>query len=151
MRKVFSQKEMEFYTEGEENDRETGTIKNILLSNIRANVTVEDKLRTPVMITGLKDKYVEKVQMNNISITFHGGGTREDAKVKVPEDEFRYPEQWFFGVLPSYGIFARYINKLKLTNVDIELDGEDARKACVFENVQNLTVTNCSSEVQDND
>ena len=79
-----------------------------------------------------------------------GGGTAEDATAVVPEDEFRYPEQWFFGVLPSYGIFARHVKNLKLTNIDIELECDDARKACIFEDTQGLTITNSNCEVWEN-
>lgn len=136
--------EMEYYTEGIENEDEAGTIRNIIIFGVRANVTVCDKDRTPIMITGLKSKAVEKIQLNNISITFPGGGTIEDTKAEVPEDEYRYPEQWFFGVLPSYAIFARHVNGLLLNNVFVEAEREDMRKAYIFEDVINLKSTNCT-------
>lgn len=139
--------EMEYYTEGVKNEDEAGIIRNIIISDIRANVTVCDKDRTPMMITGLKSNAVEKIQLNNISITYPGGGTKEDAEAEVPEDEFRYPEQWFFGVLPSYALFARHVKGLKLSNVNIELSSYDVRKACMFEDTEDLGMLNCNCEV----
>ncbi len=61
----------------------------------------------------------------------------------VAEDDFRYPEQWFFGVLPAYAIFARHINGLWMNNVFIETLKEDMRKACIMEDVQNMRLANC--------
>lgn len=133
----------DYDTEGVQNDGEAGIIRNIMISGIRANVTVSEKDKTPIMITGLKSRFVEKIQLSNISITYPGGGTEEESKISVPEDEFRYPEQWFFGVLPAYGVFARHVNKLSLNNIFIELQNCDARKPYVFEDVINSGATEC--------
>ena len=133
----------DYDTQGVKNDDEPGIIRNIMISGIRANVTVLEKDKTPIMITGLKSRYIEKIQLSDISITFPGGGTEEDSKLSVPEDEFRYPEQWFFGVLPAYALFARHVRKLSLNNVFIEVQKCDARKPYVFEDVINSKSTGC--------
>ena len=133
----------DYDTQGNKNDDEPGFIRNIMISGIRANVTVLEKDKTPIMITGLKSRFIEKIQLDNISITYPGGGTEEDSKISVPEDEFRYPEQWFFGVLPAYAFFARHINKLSMNNIFIEVQNYDARKPYVFEDVINSKSTGC--------
>lgn len=135
---------MDYVSNGIENENAAGIIKNIILSGIRANVTVTEKSRTPILITGIKSGDIENVQISNMNITFPGGGTEEDCKRDVPEDEFRYPEQHFFGVLPSYAIFARHINGLWLSNVFVETTGKEARKACIFEDTENLKLVNCN-------
>jgi len=106
-------------------------------------VTLQDKERTPIMITGLNGHYVEKIQLSNLNLTFPGGGTKEDASRLVAEDDFRYPEQWFFGVLPSYAVFARHVKGLWMNNVWVDVIEEDARKACICEDVQNVKCFNC--------
>lgn len=133
----------DYDTDGNVNDGDAGAIRNIIISDIRANVTVGEKDKTPMMITGLKSRSVEKIQLNNISITYPGGGTAEDSEIIVPEDEFRYPEQWFFGVLPAYALFARHVEKLSMTNISIETQATDVRKPYVFEDVTNSKSNGC--------
>lgn len=134
--------EMEYYTEGITNEQSPGYIRNIMVDSIIANVTVKDKSRTPIMITGIPSRLVQKVRITNMNVTFPGGGTAEDAEQIVAEDEFRYPEQWFFGVLPAWGIFARHIDGLVLNNVNVETASEDVRKSCIFEDVKCCRIMN---------
>lgn len=136
--------EMDYLTKGIKNEDEPGIIRNIMISNVRANVTVTQKDCTPIMITGINSRTIEKVQLSNINITYPGGGTDEDTKAEVSEDEFRYPEQYFFGVLPAYAIFARHINGLWLNNIYAETQSEDARKPYIFEDVINFKSINCN-------
>lgn len=137
-------KEMEYFTPGIENEDDPGIIRNILISDIRANVTLQDKERTPIMITGLNGHYVEKIQLNNLNLTFPGGGTKEDAERQIAEDDFRYPEQWFFGVLPAYAVFARHVKGLWMNNVWVDSIEQDAREACICEDVQDAKYCNCT-------
>ena len=136
--------EMDYLTEGIKNEDAPGIIRNIIISNIRANVTVLEKERAPIMITGIRSRAVEKIQLNNISVTYPGGGTEKDSKGDIPEDEFRYPEQYFFGILPAYAIFARHINGLWMNNIFVETQSDEARKAYIFEDVINLKSENCT-------
>lgn len=133
----------DYDNDGNINDGEAGTVRNIIISDIRANVTVTEKDKTPIMITGLKSRPAEKIQLSNISITYPGGGTAEDCEISVPEDEFRYPEQWFFGVLPAYALFARHVDRLSMTDISIETQTSDARKPYVFEDVTNSKTSGC--------
>ena len=127
--------ENDFWGKGQANGDYVGMIRNISVTNIRANVTVAEKDKTPMMITGLKDSLIKNVFLSNIDITFPGGGTKEDGERMVEEDPFRYPEQWFFGVLPAYALFARHVEDLKMENIRFSLSGNEERKAVVLENV----------------
>ena len=127
--------EMDYDTAGRPNDDAPGTIRNISFSNIQAKVTVTDIRKTPMMLAGLPDSKIQNVRLSNVSVDFCGGGTEADRDIQVPEDEYRYPEQWFFGALPAYGLYARHVSGLKIFNTDLTLSGQDARDVCYFEDV----------------
>lgn len=132
--------EMDYDTAGQVNEDAPGQIRNVMLSNIQANVTVTDKSRTPIMIAGLKDSKIENVRITNIRVSFFGGGTVEDREIVVPEDEYRYPEQWFFGVLPAYAVYARHVNGLRIEGAEFTLTGREEREAYYIEDVERLIV-----------
>lgn len=140
--------EMKYYTMGKENDGSAGYIKNIMISDVRANVSVVEKDRTPIMITGLKDRKIENVQINNINLSFAGGGDEKDCKAVVAEDEFRYPEQYFFGVLPAYAMFARHIDGLRLSNIYVNCTHKDLRPPFIAQDVINQWLSNCNFKAE---
>ena len=137
-----------------------GTLKKVRISDVVAEVTVEDRVKRmtvyrrlkldttpgvtdneksrvgPIMITGIPGHYVEDVILENIKISFPGHGTEEDAKRVVPEDENRYPEQFFFGVLPAWGAYIRHARNIEFKNVEMTLRGSDARQKIVLDDVE---------------
>ena len=127
--------EMDYETAGRENDEKPGKIRNISISGIIADVTAE-KDRAPLMLTGIKDSCIENVRIRNMYVSFPGGGNNEDSCTVVPEDEFRYPEQSFFGVLPAWGMYARHIRGLSLEDVEFVLKSEDMRCCIVKEDCE---------------
>ncbi|MFI3326239.1 MAG: glycosyl hydrolase family 28 protein [Clostridia bacterium] len=128
---------------GKGNDRgpARSLIRNVMFTNIVANVNA-DKIRNPIMITGLKEKSIENITISNLDISFCGGGTKEDAKNIVDDDPYKYPEQSYFGVLPIWGIYARHVEELNIENVKLRLLSKDERSATLFENVTKLQVFN---------
>ena len=136
--------EMDFYGTGEKNSDAPGYIKDIMISDIQARVTVPQKDRAPIMITGLKERPAENITLSNIRVVYPGGGTQADSAISVPEDEFKYPEQWFFGVLPAYGIFARHVKGLNLYNVNLTSKEPDARQCYIGEDIKDLDKQNCN-------
>ena len=149
------------YDKNETEKPPVGTLKNIRISDLVAEVTVEDRAQTaeasyknikpndateitdkekskvgPIMITGIPGHYVENVRLENVSISFPGQGTAEDAGHTVPEDAERYPEQFFFGVLPSWGAYVRHAKNVEFINVKLESRAADARKRIVLDDVE---------------
>ena len=122
-----------------------GTVKNIRISDVVANVTIASKGKTPssreiakagpIMIAGIPGHYVEDVVLENIKISYPGYGSQEDAKRVVPEDENKYPEQYFFGVLPAWGAYIRHARNIEFKNVEMTLRGSDARQKIVLDDV----------------
>jgi polygalacturonase len=122
-----------------------GSIKGIRISDVVANVTIQprgekvaDRDRAaagPIMITGIPGHDVEDVVLENITISFPGNGTEADAKRKVIEDEARYPEQYFFGVLPAWGAYVRHAKNIEFKNVKMSTRAPDARERIVLDDV----------------
>ena len=77
-----------------------------------------------------------RAKIFNIKISYPGHGTEEDAKRIVPEDEDRYPEQFFFGVLPAWGAYIRHAKNIGIKNVEMTLRGSDARQKIVLDDVE---------------
>lgn len=117
----------------------TGIMRRIRIKNIDATVTGEQRDRLGIMLSGIPGHRIENIELENIRISFPGGGTEQEAKRIVPEDIARYPEQFFFGVLPSSGIYARHINGLSLKNIAVTFEKTDARPPVHLENVEKLT------------
>lgn len=138
-----------------------GTLRNIRISDVVAEVTIEDRAKAaravyrnlkvddspgvtdrekskagPIMITGIPGHCVEDVLLENVKISYPGGGTREDAERVVPEDIARYPEQFFFGVLPAWGAYIRHARNIEFKNVTLETRGADARRKIVLDDVE---------------
>ncbi len=125
-----------------------GTLKNIRISDVVAEVTLEDKTKAtsdltdrekakagPIMISGIPGHYVEDVVLENIKISYPGYGSEEDAKRVVPEYEDRYPEQYFFGVLQAWGAYIRHAKNIEFKNVTMTTREADARQKIVLDDV----------------
>lgn len=125
-------KELDFYGEGCENDKKSGKIENIIFSNITASVTVKERDRNSIFISGVSDSYVKNIVISDVNIIFPGGGTKNERNIAVLEDEYKYPEQWFFGVTPSYGIYARYVDGFFVRNAVFHTKTADEREAVVM-------------------
>ena len=141
-----------------------GSIKNIRISDVVATVTIEDREKAarakykgvkvnktagltdserskagPIMIAGIPGHDVENVVLENIAISFPGQGTAEDAQREVAEDIARYPEQFFFGVLPSWGAYIRHAKNITFRNVKLTTRAPDQRKKIVVDDVEGFT------------
>lgn len=108
-----------------------GSIDHLYISGLtattRARATSRVNPPSGILITGTPNARIGLVQLQGINITLPGGGTSEDTKRQVAEDEKRYPEFSFFGVQPAYGLNARHIDSLQMKGVSFRLTGVDAR------------------------
>lgn len=143
------------------NKSSVGSLKNVRISDVVARVTIEDREKAtrasykklkvdnspgvtdkekskagPIMITGIPEHYVENITLENIKISFPGHGTTTDAQRNVPEDITRYPEQFFFDVLPSWGAYIRHARNIEFINVELSTRAEDARQRLHLEDVE---------------
>jgi polygalacturonase len=113
-----------------------GIVRNIHISNIKATVIGDEQERNGIMISGIPGHDVENVVLENIDISYPGGGTAEDAQREVAENIARYPEQFFFGVLPSWGAYIRHAENIEFKNVKLTTRAPDARQMIVTVDVE---------------
>lgn len=79
-------------------------------------------------LCGLKDHPIQDLVLKNCYFECDGG-VKEYNK-EVPEKASEYPEINCYGrTLPSYGLYFRYVNGLKLDNVTFKLLHDDSRPA----------------------
>ncbi|MDZ7876127.1 MAG: glycosyl hydrolase family 28 protein [Saprospiraceae bacterium] len=124
-----------------------GTIKNIFIKNIKADIPKEkpdkgypiegplpDSLSNllPSSIVGLPDNPIQQVYLKNINITFFGGAKPlENAlnPLKVPELPKEYPEFSMFGELPAWGFYLRHTEGVHFKGIKLHLKEADYREA----------------------
>jgi polygalacturonase len=148
-------------TFGKGGEAPVGTVKNIRIRDVVAEVAIEDRQQAaaapykgikvdttpgvtdaekaragPIMIAGIPGHCIENVVLENIEISFPGLGTAEDAQREVAEDIARYPEQYFFGVLPSWGAYIRHAKNIEFRNVKLTTREPDARQKIVLDDVE---------------
>jgi polygalacturonase len=111
-----------------------GIVKNIRISRIRATVTGDKFDRQGIMISGIPGHCVEDVVLEDIDITYPGGGPAVEKD--VPEDIARYPEPFFFGTLPSWGAYIRHTRDVEFKNVTMRTRTPDPRKRIVQVDVE---------------
>lgn len=114
-----------------------GVVKNILISNI--TVTGADSL-SGIQITGTPGYPVQNVKLQNISVQYKGGGTKEQGAKVFPELERGYPEPFLLGVNPAYGIFIRHATGVELDHITFTTLKPDARPVMIAEDVDGLEV-----------
>ncbi|WP_298537536.1 glycosyl hydrolase family 28 protein [uncultured Algibacter sp.] len=113
---------------------------SFIFSNIIADNRGIDK-NSAIFITGMPNFYITDIQLNNILMTVSGKGTKIDAdNTNIKEYTLDvldgwWPEFHLVGTLPAYGIYARHVNNLSLSNIQIKTIHEDHRPPIVFDDV----------------
>ncbi|MDO6430956.1 glycosyl hydrolase family 28 protein [Flavitalea sp. BT771] len=100
----------------------------------------------PASITGLPDHPVEDVTLEDITVIYPGGASKDtayrcpDSLYLVPEREEAYPEFSMFGELPASGLFVRHAKGLRFKKVRFIYKREDFRPAFVLDDVSGLVI-----------
>ena len=124
------------FTEGVPRPK-VGTLRNVQISNVVA--TGADA--RGCFLAGIPGHPIENLTLDNIQITFDGGGTVEQARQAVPENETGHPQIGMFGAaLPAYGFFCRNVDGLALRNILLRTTEPDLRHAVVCGAVRNLNL-----------
>jgi len=112
--------------------------QNIYINNVVANDV--DSL-AGIIVTGMEGAPLRNISLSNIWINSRGGTTevqaQELAAKPYREQGTNYPEPRWAGPTPSYGMFARHVDGLRLNNVNFELQRPDARPCIITDDVQN--------------
>jgi hypothetical protein len=140
-------------------ERPKGIVRNLTFNGIRATVVSEGRqfadmpfrnnfrpgeTRTCITLNGVADEYLEGISLTDIHVTFGGGGTAEEAARRdIPKMAGEYFE---LGTLPAYGLYARNVRGLSISNVRFELASPDLRPAVVFDHVKAASITAFSAQ-----
>lgn len=117
---------------------EVGSVKRIHISNIVAsNVSKRDGQFSPhsIFLVGTPGHPIEDLSIDNVIIEYAGGGSRADADLQVEEHADGYPEPGVWGKLPAWGVYARHVNDLSLSNIRLNANAPDLRHAIILDTV----------------
>lgn len=94
-----------------------------------------------IIVTGMPDQPLRNIALNNIRITYRGGGTADLAKREYREQGTNYPEPRFAGPTPAYGLYARHVDGLDINHVTFHTENTDYRPAVMLDDVKNESIT----------
>jgi hypothetical protein len=134
-------------------------LRNLSFSNIRGTVTTGPPQLPEAKVTSTANPgerhscitlncvggaTMENVSLDNIHLTFGGGGTAEDgARRDLPEIAGEY---FMMGPMPAYGLYARGVVGLTMQNIRFQVGAADLRPAVIFDHVTDATIQNLSVE-----
>lgn len=134
-------------------------LRNISFSHIHGNVTTNPGQINEAKVTsnanpGEKHSCIvlncvggatmENVSLSDIHLTFGGGGTAEEAARRdVPEFAGEY---FMMGPMPAYGLYARGVKGLTLTNIRFQVASQDLRPALILDRVTDCAINGLSVE-----
>jgi polygalacturonase len=91
-------------------------------------------------IMGLPEEPVRGVRIENCEFEFEGGGNDALAESSVDSKRDCYPSCDAFGILPSYALFLRDAEDVKLSNLVFRTIAPDSRPALRWQRVRNLEI-----------
>ncbi len=110
-----------------------GRLRRVLISNIVAsNVDA----RQCSIFAGIPGHAIEDIKISDVFIQHRGGGTAEQAAVRLPEVENEYPEPNMFGTTPAQGFYLRHVKGIEMSHVQIVASAPDHRPGFVLDDVQ---------------
>ncbi len=119
-----------------------GTLKNVIISNITANGA-----ESACPIAGIPGHNINNILLDNINITYNGGGASEQNKVNVPELIDKYPSATMFKELPSYGFYLRHVSGIKIEDVRLSLSTPDLRYALYADDCDELEIESFGTQL----
>jgi len=118
---------------------EPGIIENISITNITAT-----NAGLPSHITGLRNRRIENVTLDNINITYNKEYTGKPLPYnKVPFKEADYPSGQLYGSnLPASALYIRNVDRLNIKDFNVSFNKEDTREAFVLDNITDVEMIN---------
>jgi polygalacturonase len=133
-----------------------GRLEKISIRNMKAEIPagkpdagydyegpIEDMPRniSPIVITGLPGALISGVVLENVEVSYPGGGNPFFAKLglnaldAVPERPTAYPDFSMFRELPAWGMYIRHARNIECRNVMLSVEKKDYRTAVVLDDV----------------
>jgi polygalacturonase len=126
-------------------------IQNVTLKNItftsRGGLKLQDAIEQRNGLTfGSNEIVLPRISWDATANSGAGGWT--DDPYNIPETTRTYPEPNDFGILPAYGIFARHVTGLTVSNVAIHYVNEDGRPAVVLDDADSVAFQGFTADIK---
>src|SRR6185295_17901894 len=108
-----------------------GTIRNVTISNVTVTDCAPGRQGPvyPSSISGRPESKLENIVLENVKITYPGGGSATNAGIVPPYPEDYSPRS--LGPRPAAGFYIRHVKGLKFKNVELAFEKEDGRPPIV--------------------
>ena len=132
-------------------------VRNISFSNIQGTVTTSPAQLTEASVTSdyrpgerhscitfncVGGAVMENISLENVHLTFGGGGTAEDAARRdLPQIAGEY---FMMGPMPAYGLYARNVHGITMQNMRFQVSTPDLRPALIFDHVEDAAINGFS-------
>jgi polygalacturonase len=135
-----------------------GYVRGISFRGIRGTVVAEGRqyddmsfpqnyrpgeTRQCIVLNAIGDAVLEDITLDDVHLTYGGGGTAEEAQREVPQVAGEYFE---IGTPPAYGLYARNVRGLRLNGVRFETEKADLRPAVVLDHVADAELAGVSAQ-----
>lgn len=124
-----------------------GAIRNVTFRNIKVEQGGFEDFRGGVgvgaPIAGLPGHPIRNVTIEDCDLRAFGSiNDKSYVYREIPERDEAYPEFHVFGVLPSWGIWFRHVDGVKIRNVSFSLEHHDIRPVVMMDDVKNYSIEN---------
>jgi hypothetical protein len=137
-----------------------GKIHDLQFRGVRATTpmtapSTRPDQNTSMFLHGHPNSAIENVTLTDIDITFAGGGLAQDAGrrnlIDVDQIDYRKGGYWtddksLWGIPPAYGLYARHVKGVDLSNVSFSLADRDLRSPLLFFDSGRLSVSQFKAE-----
>jgi polygalacturonase len=121
---------------GPKESTKVGTLQRIVVDNL---VSYNTGPRISSILSGITGSPIRDVKISNVYIQQRGGGSTDDAKIVMPQDDEKYPDPGMFGpATPSQGFFLRHITNLEMSHVEVQPATPDQRPSFYLEDVNRV-------------
>jgi hypothetical protein len=112
------------------------SLRNVMIEGLDASGSILTS-----SITGVPGSRVKDVTLRDVRIRTAEGGDANWVNLPIPENEKDYPEARMFGRLPSYGLYVRHADQIRLHNLELIAEKPDGRPALLCDDVRNVNIS----------
>jgi polygalacturonase len=121
---------------GPKETTKVGTLQRIVVDNL---VSYNTGPRISSILSGITGFPIRDVKISNVYIQQSGGGSADDAKIVMPQNDDKYPDPGMFGpTTPSQGFFLRHVTNLEMSHIEVQPATPDQRPSFYLEDVNRV-------------
>src|SRR5580704_16022130 len=121
---------------GPKESTKVGTLQRIVVDNL---VSYNTGSHISSILSGITGSPIRDVKISNVYIQQKGGGSADDAKIVMPQNDDKYPDPGMFGpTTPSQGFFLRHVTNLEMSHVEVQPATPDQRPSFYLEDVNRV-------------